>query len=192
VARLQREPAAGLDRFHRQLRDRACDAGEADELAHVEVLVGGEVGGHNPEQVVGITEHPPALDHLVDFGHSRLERFHRRQPVLHLHGDVDEHLEAAVNGGGIDDGLVAGDDPRCFEPSNAAQAGGGTQPDAFGELDVRETPVRLEMPQNCSIYAIYGTKLYLFAEEHSKFAIECGACRASVPRDRGHQPEGGR
>jgi hypothetical protein len=105
----------------------------------------------DPEQVVGVAEHAPALDHLVQLGDTRLERFHRRRPVAHLHRHVDENLEAAIDRGRIDDGPVPDDDARVFQPAHPPQARRGAEPNPVRELDVGETAILLELPQNCSI-----------------------------------------
>src|SRR5215204_6755805 len=151
---LEREPASRLDGLHRELRHRARDPRKADKLRHVELLVGGKVRGRDPEQVVGVAEHAPALDHLVQLRYARLERFHRRQTVPHLHRDMDEYLEAAIDCGRVDDRAIAGDHPRLFKPANSTQAGGGTEADPIRELDVGEPTLRLQMLENCSTYRI--------------------------------------
>ena len=55
------------------------DAGQADELAGQEGLVGGLVGDGHTEEVVGVAEHTAQLGDLVVAGHGGLELLHRIQ-----------------------------------------------------------------------------------------------------------------
>ena len=65
-------------------------------------------------------------------------------------------LEAAPHPLGVDVGVVAADRARRLESADAAQARGGREAHAVGELDVAEAPVVLELAQYCAIKAIHG------------------------------------
>ncbi len=138
-----------LDRLHGELGHGTGDSGQADELRHVQLLVGGKVRHSHPEQVVRVAEHAAAFDDLVELGHPGLESLHRGRAILDLHRHVDEHLEAAINRGRIDDGAVADDHPRFFEIAHAAQAGRRAETDPLRQLVVRQPAFKLQLGQNC-------------------------------------------
>jgi hypothetical protein len=66
-----------------------------------------------------------------------------RVPVSHQQRRVDEHLEAAVDRGRVDDGVIAGDDPGRLQRPDPAQARRRAEAHALGQVGVREPPVRL-------------------------------------------------
>ena len=131
-----------------------AEAGQLGELVHVERLVRGGIGDRDADQVVGKAEHPPALDDLLELGEGRLEALDGRA-VLEREIDVHDDLEAAPDALGVDVGVVAADRARGLERADAAQARGGRQAHALGELDVAEAPVGLQLAQNRAIERIH-------------------------------------
>jgi hypothetical protein len=73
------EGEAGLDAGH---------AGDASQMVHEEALVGGEVGHHHAQEVVGLARHQVALHHLGALADGRLE---------HLEGALDLLLQRHVH-----------------------------------------------------------------------------------------------
>jgi hypothetical protein len=71
---------------------------------------------------------------------------------------VDKHLEAEIDRSRIDDRAIPGDHTGFLEPANPAQARRRAQPYPVRELDVGETPLRLQMPKNCSVDGIHGKR----------------------------------
>jgi hypothetical protein len=126
---------------------------ELGELRHVERLVGGRVAHGDADDVVGHAEHAAALDDRIHLRDALLEGVDRR-PVLEHQLDVDDDLEAAVDGRRVDLGVEAANRAGRLERPHAAQTGRRRQVDARGELDVRQPPVRLKVAQDCAIQAI--------------------------------------
>jgi hypothetical protein len=79
------------------------DAGQADEIAGQEGLVGGVVGDRDAEEVVRVAEYPAQLDDLLVAGRGGLELLHGLQ-VIGVDAHVDEDFQAAADGGRVDDG----------------------------------------------------------------------------------------
>jgi hypothetical protein len=70
---------------------------------------------------------------------------------------MDENLEAATDGGRIDDGPIAEDDPHLLEVADATQTRGGTEANAIGKLGIRKPALALELGQNFAIDLIHST-----------------------------------
>ena len=75
--------------------------------------------------------------------------------VLERQLDVHGDLEAAADRRRVDVGVVAADHAGALERPHAAQARRGREPDALGQLDVREPPVGLQVAQDCAIEGIH-------------------------------------
>lgn len=68
--------------------------------------------------------------------------------------DADEGLQAEAQAFGVDFGAVAGDHTLAFEALDAAQAGGGGEVDAFGQLGVGLAAGALEFGQQQQVGAV--------------------------------------
>lgn len=90
------------------------DAGQGGELLIAEVLVGGEVGGGDADQVVGVSEEPFGVAHLGNLRQAPLEVRDRRC-VLPLHHHEYQNLEAEPDRGGINEGPIAADRSRTLQ-----------------------------------------------------------------------------
>jgi hypothetical protein len=70
---------------------------------------------------------------------------------------VDENLEPSIDGSRINDRSVSDYDPRVLKIADATQTRGRSQPDALGQLSVRQPTINLEFGQNCAIEPIHST-----------------------------------
>ena len=95
TSRRRREGEGPLldDAFHHDRRGEPLHAGQGGQLLVAEGLVGVEVGGGHPDQVVGVAEEPLRVADLGDLGQALLEPGDRGR-VLAVHGHEDQDLEA--------------------------------------------------------------------------------------------------
>jgi hypothetical protein len=121
------------DAFHHDGGGEPSHAGQGGELVVPEGLVGGDVGGGHPEQVVGVTEEPFGVADLGNLGQAALE-LGDRGGVLSIHRHLDQDLEAKTDRGRIDDGAVAADRSGAFQLAQPSVAGRWRQRTSMGDL----------------------------------------------------------
>ena len=78
-----------------------CTPGKGAEFLIAQRLVGGQVGGGDADQVIGVAEQPFGVADLWDADQATLE-FGDRGGIFAVHGDVCEYFEAEANGGGVE------------------------------------------------------------------------------------------
>ena len=120
-----------------------------------EGLVGGDVGGGDAEQVVGVAEEPFGVADLGDLGQAAFEVGDRGR-VLSVHGHLDQDLEAEADGGGIDDSSVAADRPGAFQLAQSPVAGSDAEADPLGQLGYGQPPLRLKLSNDLPINRVHG------------------------------------
>ena len=159
----------------------ASQAGQLGELVHVEAPRRRRDRRPRRDQVVGKAEHPPAFDDLLERGEGRLEALDGRAVLereIHVHDD----LEAAPDALGVDVGVIAANRACGLERADAAQARGGRQAHALGELDVAEAPVGLQLAQNRPIERIHWQIMPDHCRSRARDASACPTVRHSIAR----------
>ena len=67
---------------------------------------------------------------------------------------MDERHQRVAESGGVEPGVVAGDDAGFFKRAQAAQAGRGREADAVGEFLVADASVLLEVAKHLTVDAV--------------------------------------
>lgn len=95
--------------------------GNVGSVTHLDEHVRGVVGHGDVERVVGAAVHAPELDDLLVGGHGGLELLDGLA-VVRVDLYVDEHLDAAAQRLGVDEGSVSANDAGLFQAFDPAQA----------------------------------------------------------------------
>ena len=102
------------------------------------------------------------------------------RPYLHR----DQGLDAAVEGGGIDVGVVAADDAPAGERPDPFQAGGGRDAEPAGQLAVGLPRICLEKPDDLRIKFVH-VREFASDSDHSfgQTTVHDGRCAILEPSD---------
>jgi len=130
----QRQRPRRDDVLHHERRLEPADARDVRERAVVELLEGGEVAAHDPQQVVGVAEQALCLEDLRHLDHRRLEA-------------EAEQLQ-------IDLGVIAGDDAAGLQRAQPAVRRGRAEVDPLGELGDGEPAIQLEFGKNLLVQVV--------------------------------------
>ena len=130
------------------------DAGEGGEAVVVDILIGGQVGGDDAQEVVGLTEEPLGLADVRDCGDGLLERVDSGA-VSAAHGDEDQSLEGKAESVGVEVCVVAADRARAFQGAQPAVAGREAEADSLREFGEGQAPVLLKLSKNLPIYSVH-------------------------------------
>src|SRR3546814_731736 len=109
-----------------------------------------DVGRHDANQRIAVSEHYVAFEHLGQPSHLGNEVVDGVL-VLGAQPDAREERLALADPGRVENGHVAIDHAGIFQQPYAAQTGRRRQPDLTGELVVRHPSVALESPQNALV-----------------------------------------
>ena len=71
-----------------------------------------------------------------------------------VHGDVDEGQQGEPQGLGVHQGPVAGDDAGFLQLADPAQAGGGGEADAVGQILIADAAILLEHLEDLVVVAV--------------------------------------
>ena len=129
----QRQRPVLDDTLHDEGRAEALEAGEGGEALVVELLEGGQVGGDDAQEVVGLTEEPLGLADVRDGGDGLFERVDGGA-VSATHGNEDQSLEGQAESVGIEVCVVAADRTRAFQSAQPAVAGREAEADSLREF----------------------------------------------------------
>jgi hypothetical protein len=138
------------DAFHDDRGGEPLHAGQGGEVLVAEGLVGGDVGGGDAEEVVGVAEEPFGVADLGDLGQAAFE-VGDRGGVLSVHRHLDQDLEAEADRGGIDDGSVAADRSGPFQLAQSSVAGSHTEPDPLGSSVTVSRPAPFPLEARTSV-----------------------------------------
>src|SRR5688572_29713805 len=119
---LQRQGPVLDDTLHDEGGAEPLDAGEGGEALIVELLIGGQVGGDDAQQVVGLTEEPLGLPDVGDGRDSLFERVDGGA-VPAAHSDEDQSFEGQAECVGVEVCVVATDGAEAFQGAQPAVAG---------------------------------------------------------------------
>jgi hypothetical protein len=147
---LQRQGSVLDDTLHDEGGAEALDAGEGGEALVVELLEGGQVGGDDAQEVVGLTEEPLGFPYVGNGGDSLFERVDGG-PISAAHGDEDQSLEGQAECVGVEVCVVAADGAGVFQGAQSAVAGREAEADSFGEFGDCQAPVVLQLGKDLPI-----------------------------------------
>jgi len=142
------------DAFHHNGRSEPLHTGQRGELLVPKPLIGSDVSGSDPDEVVGVSEEPFCMTHLRDCRQAALE-FCDRCCVLAIHRHGHQDLEAETDSGGIDDGPIPADDTGPFQLAQPSVARRHAESDPLCQLGHGKPPLRLEKSKNLSINRIH-------------------------------------
>lgn len=142
------------DVLHDEGGGQALDAGEPGQLLVVEQLKRGQVGGCDPQKVVGLAEQALRLQHVRDGGHGLFEGGDG-VGGFPAQGGEDEGLEVQADGAGVDDCPVAADGALAFEVAQPAVAGRDAELHAGGQLGDGQAAVELQLGKNLPVHGIH-------------------------------------
>ena len=143
------------DSLHHEGGGHSLYARKDAELVVLQRMVGGEVGGDDAQQVVGVTEQALGGQDAGNGGQSRFEG-PECSAILLLHRDEDERLEGEAEGCCVDDGTVATDDTAAFKFAEASMTGREAQTHPAGQVSQGETAVILQQRKDLSVYGVPG------------------------------------
>ena len=129
--------------------ERCLDAGHVGrggQLRGQELLEALQVPAHDLEDEIDLAIEHVALAHLGQGAHVLLELAQRLlRLALEAHEREDGDGEAQL--GGVEIGVIAPDHALFFKRAHASQTWRRGQPDAFGKLDVGDSPLMLKFRQ---------------------------------------------
>jgi len=157
------EAAVGYGLFHDERGGQALHAGQGTEAFVVDLLVGGEIGGDDVEEVVGVAEQSLCRHDGGHGGGGFLEVSDGvAVPLVHRH--EDDRAEPEVYHRWVDVGVVAAYDAGGLELAQAALAARDAEGDPGGELRDGQPPFMLEKGKDLAIGSVHRT--YLCANHH--------------------------
>ena len=137
-----------------QGRCHPLDPWQPRNLVVLQALVCREVGGDDPQQVVGLAEETFGLH---DVGNARNPRLEAKQgcPIGLAHGDENQRLESEPDPLGVHYGPVPADRSAAFQFPQPAVTRGDAEAHLCGKFGDGEPPVLLQCSKDLSIYHIH-------------------------------------
>lgn len=129
------------------------DAGQGEQFLHHQVGEGREVGRDDAQHVVGLAGDGEAFQHFGQGGDLPFE-FGGPGLVVAFEDDLRVGRYAEAEGGRIEQGGVAGDDLRVFQPLDAAADLRGGEAGLLAEFGVGGVAVALQRGEELQVVAV--------------------------------------
>ncbi|MDT4828354.1 hypothetical protein FQZ97_617360 [compost metagenome] len=117
--------------------------GQLQQDVAEQLAVGGHLVDPRLHQVVEVTRHQVALQHVGQLEHGAAEVLEGVAGLV-VQADLHEHQQAGLQVLRVQPGVVAEDDALALQAANALGAGGGGKPHALAQLGEGDPSVFLQ------------------------------------------------